>query len=216
MDKIIEKTIKALEKNNMNAFYADTCEQAVEIAKGLIENGDVISHGGSVTLKESGFTELFKSGNYNYLDRSAPGLSDEDIMALYRECFSADAYFSSANAITHNGEIYNVDGTCNRVAPLLFGPKKVIIVVGVNKIVENIDAAAKRVKEIAAPLNCTRLNKNTYCNTNGKCVTLQDEDGEFCSGCSSQDRICCGYTVMAFQRFKGRVNVIIVNEKLGY
>ena len=216
MDTRIQKTMQALQNNKMNAYYAETKEQAVEIALGLIKDGDVISHGGSVTLKELGLTEIFKNGRYNYLDRSAPGLTSEEIMEIYRRCFSADAYFTSSNAVTANGELYNVDGNSNRVAPMLFGPDKVVVIVGLNKLVDNIYDAADRVKRHAAPPNCVRLDKKTYCAQNGKCVTADDPDATFCAGCGSDERICANYTVMARQRNAGRVNVIIVNEKLGY
>ncbi len=212
----IKKTMEALERNNISAYYAKDCSEALEIAQSIVKDGSVISHGGSVTLKEAGFIELFKSGKYTYLDRSAPGLSPAEIMDIYRKTFSADAYFTSSNAVTQNGELYNVDGNSNRVSAMLFGPDKVVVVVGVNKIVENIKEASDRVKRLAAPPNCVRLDKKTYCAQTGKCVTYDNPDAEFCSGCASEDRICCNYTVMSKQRTKGRVNVIIVNEKLGY
>ncbi len=211
----INQTIEALKAHNMNAFYAETSADAVEIAKGMLKDGNTISHGGSVTLKEAGFTALFTCGKYNYLDRSK-ATSPEETMELYRKCFSADVFFTSSNAVTLKGELYNVDGNSNRVAPMLFGPDKVVVVVGVNKLVNNIDDAVARVKEIAAPANCVRLDKNTYCKANGKCVTADNKNGDFCAGCASEDRICCNYTVMGMQRTKGRVNVIIINEELGY
>ena len=211
----INQTVEALKANNMNAFYAETSADALEIAKSILKDGDTISHGGSVTLKEAGFTELFKSGKYNYLDRSK-ATTPEEIMDIYRKTFSADVYFTSSNAVTLKGELYNVDGNSNRVAAMIFGPEKVVVVVGVNKLVNSIDDAVSRVKEIAAPANCVRLEKNTYCKVNGKCVTADDKNGDFCAGCRSEDRICCNYTVMSMQRNKGRVNVIIVNEELGY
>lgn len=211
----INQTMEALKANNMNAFYAETSADAVEIAKSLLKDGDTISHGGSVTLKEAGFPALFNCGKYNYLDRSK-ATSPEETMDIYRKAFSADVYFTSSNAVTLKGELYNVDGNSNRVAPMLFGPDKVVVVVGVNKLVNNIDDAVARVKEIAAPANCVRLERNTYCKVNGKCVTADDKNGDFCAGCRSEERICCNYTVMSMQRNKGRVNVIIVNEELGY
>ncbi len=216
MNEKIKNTMDALKKNNMNAFYAETSKDAVEIALSLISEGDTISHGGSVTLSQLGLIDEFNSGKYNYLDRSKPGLSPDDIMEIYRKTFLADAYFTSSNAVTVNGELYNVDGNSNRVAAMLFGPKKVIVIVGVNKIVDNILDASDRVKRDAAPPNCVRLKKETYCASTGKCVTADDENAYFCDGCSSPDRICCNYTVMSVQRIKDRVNVIIVNENLGY
>ncbi len=211
----INQTIEALKANNMNAFYAETSADALEIAKGILNDGDTVSHGGSVTLKEAGFTGLFKSGKYNYLDRSC-ATTPEEINDIYMKSFSADVYFTSSNAVTLKGELYNVDGNSNRVAAMIFGPKKVVVVVGVNKLVNSVDDAVKRVKEIAAPANCVRLDRDTYCSKNGKCVTSDDKNGDFCAGCRSNDRICCNYTVMSMQRHKGRVNVIIVNEELGY
>ena len=211
----INKTLEALKANNMNAFYAETSADAVEIAKTVLKDGDTISHGGSVTLKEAGFTELFNSGKYNYLDRSK-ATTPEETMEIYRKTFSCNVFFTSSNAVTEKGELYNVDGNSNRVAPMLFGPDKVVVVVGVNKLVNSIDDAVARVKEIAAPANCVRLEKDTYCNANGKCVTADDKNGDFCAGCRSDDRICCNYTVMSKQRNKGRIKVILVGESLGY
>lgn len=216
VDTKIQKTIQALQNNRMNAFYVETKEEALKLALGFIKEGDVISHGGSVTLKEVGLIDAFKNGKYKYLDRSAPGLTNEEIMEIYRKCFGADAYFTSSNAVTVSGELYNVDGNSNRVAPMLFGPEKVIVVVGVNKIVDTISDAADRVKRHAAPPNCVRLEKNTYCAKEGKCVTADSGELPFCAGCGSDDRICSNFTVMTRQRQEGRVNVIIVNEKLGY
>lgn len=208
--------MKALEANNMNAYYAETAEDAKNIVKSIMKSGDVVTHGGSVTLAECGITDLLKSGEYTYLDRSAAGLSNEDIEQIYRKTFSADVYLTSTNAITENGELYNVDGNSNRVAPMLFGPQKVIVVAGYNKIVNTLDDAVKRVKEIAAPANCIRLKKDTYCAKSGECVSLKSSSPYMCSGCKSEDRICRNYVVMASQRIKGRINVIIVGQELGY
>ena len=216
MNDKIKATMEALEKNNMSVFYAETAQEASKLALGLIKEGDTISHGGSVTLSQLGLTEEFKSGKYNYLDRAKPGLTPDEITEVYRKTFSADAYFTSSNAVTVNGELYNVDGNSNRVAAMLFGPAKVIVIVGVNKIVDDVTAAVDRVKRCAAPQNCVRLDKKTYCSTEGKCVSADKENAYFCDGCTSPDRICCNYTVMSFQRTKERVNVIIVNENLGY
>lgn len=212
-EKALE-VIKALENNNMNGYFAKTREEAKKIAESLLNDGDVVSHGGSVTLKECGITELLKNGKYTYLDRSVPGLTSDEIMEIYRKSFFADAYFTSTNALTVNGELYNVDGNANRVAAMLFGPKKVVVIAGYNKIVNSIDEAAKRVKSIAAPANCLRLEKDTYCNKKCQCVALNDDS--IFAGCQSDDRICRNFTVMSKQGVKGRVNVIIVGEELGY
>lgn len=219
-DNFIEEkallVMKALEKNNMNPFFAKTADDARKIVESLLKKGDTVTHGGSVTLKECGIIDMLKNGDYNYLDRSAPGLSSDEIMEIYRKSFFADAYLTSTNAITVNGELYNVDGNSNRVAAMLFGPEKVIVVAGYNKIVNSLDEAANRVKSIAAPVNCKRLNKDTYCSEKCQCVSLNSDSPTITSGCDSADRICRNFTVMTKQGNKERVYVIIVGEELGY
>lgn len=212
----IEKTIKNLKANKMDAYFCETKQDACELVKSLINKGDVISSGGSVTLKETGVYDIITSSDYNYLDRTAPGITQEQIEEVYRKTFSADAYFASSNAITENGELYNVDGNSNRVAAILYGPKNVILVCGYNKIVKNIDEAVDRVKRIAAPNNTVRLNIDTYCGKTGKCVSAEDDNAELCSGCKSDKRICCNYVICAQQRHKDRIKVIIIGEEYGY
>ncbi len=215
-EKRILRTIDALEKNNMQAFYAEDKCKAVELVKSLIEKGATVSFGGSVSLAESGVLELIKSGDYNLLDRSREGITPEEIQKIYRDTFSADVYLCSSNAITENGELYNVDGLGNRVAAITFGPQSVIIVAGYNKIVADLDEAADRVKRIAAPANCLRLSKDTYCAACGGCISLKDGKAEMTDGCNSADRICRSYVVTAKQKDKNRIKVILVGEELGY
>ncbi len=205
----IQKTIDALKANNMEVFYAENKEAIPDIVKGILNEGDTISCGGSMTLKECGVDDLLKSGAYNFLDRA----ETDDVAKLYRECFSADAYLMSANAVTENGELINVDGNGNRVASIVFGPKKVICVVGANKIVKDIDEGFKRVKTVAAPKNAVRLNTATPCKELGHCICV---DGNFADGCKSPQRICSQYAVTAFQRDKNRIKVIITPQSLGY
>ncbi len=212
----IDNVISALEKNNMAGIYAPTCADAVKEVEKLLNIGDTVSMGGTVSAIESGVAELIKSEKYNFLDRSAPNLTPEQIHEIYRKTFSANAFITSTNAITENGELYNVDGNSNRVAAMLFGPDKVIVIAGYNKIVRNIDEAVHRVKELAAPANCVRLAKETYCSKNGRCVSLSGNSSYICDGCTSEDRICCNYTIMSRQRKKGRVIVILVGEELGF
>lgn len=209
IEKRIEKTAENLRRNNMEVYIADNSAQAVEIVEGLLKDGDTISCGGSVTLKESGVAELMRSGRYNFLDRS------EDPEEIYRKTFFADAFLTSANAVTENGELYNVDGNSNRIAAICYGPKSVIFVVGYNKIVRNLDEAVTRVKTCAAPANTIRLNCDTPCASTGECVSLK-ANGDMPSGCKCDARICCNYLVSAQQRHKGRFKIIIVKEQLGY
>ncbi len=211
----IAKTVENLKKNNMETFLVKNREEALSLALSMIPEGAVCASGGSVTLTECGVIAALKAGNYTYLDRNDPALTQEekDEMVMRAQC--CDVYLSSSNAITEEGELYNVDGNSNRVSNLLFGPKQVIIVAGVNKVVKDLDEAVVRVKTIAAPLNCKRLHCNTYCAKEGKCVSLV-QGGNMPKGCASDDRICVNYTVMARQRKKDRVKVILVEEELGY
>lgn len=204
---------KKLEQNNMKAFVAKDKTQALEIVKTLIPDGATVAVGGSVTLNECKVLDYLRNGNFNFLDRYKPDLTQEQIREIYCKSFSADVYLCSSNAITKKGELYNVDGNANRIGAICYGPKSVIMIVGKNKIVENIDEAIKRVKTIAAPKNTKRLNCQTYCNEKGVCMGLE---GEMCDGCNSPQRICANYLVSAKQRQKDRIKVILVDENLGY
>lgn len=212
----IEKTVQNLKRNRMEAYYCATAQEAVCLAQTLMNDGDVVTHGGSVTLSQIGMPEVLRNGQYNYLDRSAEGLTREDVQEIYIKTFSADVFLTSANAITENGELYNVDGNSNRVAAILYGPKSVIVFAGYNKIVPTIHDAVRRVKTKAAPPNTVRLNCDTYCAKAGQCVSLNQENSVLCDGCHSDDRICCNYVVSAQQRHKGRIKVILIGEELGY
>lgn len=213
MNTIIENTMKNLEKNNIEALYVERKEDVVPLIEKLVSQGSTVAVGGSVSLNESGVLDHLRSGRYKFLDRYAEGLSREEVMEVYRKSFGVDAYFCSSNAVTEEGELYNVDGNANRISAIAFGPKNVIMIVGVNKIVKNIDEAVKRVKTIAAPKNCRRLDCRTYCFEKGYCM---DMDGGMGKGCDSPQRICRHYLVSAKQSVMGRIKVIIVNEEFGY
>ena len=211
----IQKTAEALRKNGMDAVYAPTRKEAIEFVAESLEEGSVVTCGGSVTLQECGVMNLLRNGMYEFLDRSAPGTTPEKVEEIYRMAFCADTYLTSSNAITEQGELFNVDGNCNRVAAMLFGPKRVIVVAGYNKIVANLEEAVHRVKTVAAPANCLRLDRDTYCAHMGEC---KGTCGSMTEGCSSPQRICAGYTVIAKQqpRYEGRIKVVLVGEELGY
>lgn len=211
----ILKTVENLKKNNMETFVVKNREEARALALSMIPEGSVCASGGSVTLKECGVIDAIKEGAYTYLDRSAPGLTDEERDELMLRAQRCDVYLSSSNAVTEDGELYNVDGNSNRVSNLLYGPQKVIFVVGMNKIVKDLDEAVVRVKTIAAPLNCKRLNCDTPCAKTGKCISLM-QGGNMPKGCNSDGRICVNFTIMARQRKKDRVKIILVEEELGY
>ena len=209
----IKKTIENLEKNNIKTYFLESKEEVIPLIETLVGEGKTVACGGSVTLTETGVLEHLKSGRYNFLDRYAPGLTPEETAEVFRKSFSADAYFCSTNAVTEAGELYNVDGNANRISAISFGPKKVIMIVGTNKIVSDLDEAVKRVKTIAAPKNCKRLGCETYCFYEGYCA---DSEGGMGKGCESPARICRHYLVSAKQAQKDRINVIFVNEELGY
>lgn len=214
MEKQIMRTGENLKKNNMEFYYAPSAGDVADIVRSLLHKGDVITNGGTMTMKECGLSELLESPDYNYLDRSK--MTPEEIADLYIRAFSADVYISSSNAITEDGVLYNVDGNSNRIAAIAFGPKSVIIIAGYNKIVKDLEQAEIRVKREAAPPNCVRLDCKTYCAETGECVSLSKADRAITDGCSGDGRICCNYLISAQQRHKGRIKVIIVGEELGF
>jgi len=214
MNEIIERTMKNLERNNMKAYYCETKDAVVPLIRTLLEKGESVSHGGSVSLRECGVYDLLGSGDYDYIDRSK--YEGDAVREAYLKAFGCDTFFTSSNAVTQRGELYNVDGNSNRVACIVYGPKQVIMVVGKNKIVPDINAAITRVKEKAAPPNCERLGIPNPCTKLGHCVSLEKDDPFLCDGCAVESRICCNYVISAKQRHKDRIKVIIVNEDLGY
>lgn len=216
MNEQIINTMNALKKNNMVPFYAETKEEALEILKGFIKENDVVGLGGSMTLKEIGATSLVRGGGYNVIDRYDENLTPEERNECLRKSLLSDVFLTSSNAVSEKGELINVDGFGNRGAALVFGPKIVVVVVGKNKIVKDAEEGFKRIKEIAGPKNCQRLNKNNYCAYKNECVALKNGEESISDGCASQTRICCSYIVQSYQLIKDRIKVIICNEDLGY
>lgn len=204
-EKKILKTINSMKKNNINGYIVKSKEELIKKVEEIVEPKSKVSCGGSMTLFESGIIDHLRSGRYEFLDRYKEGITQNELKDIYRQAFYCDAYFSSSNAITEDGQIYNVDGNGNRVAAMLFGPSKVIIIVGVNKIVSTLDDAIKRNRELSAPANAKRLNKVTPCTKVG-----------YCMDCNSEERICNEYTVIKRQSDKERIHVIFINENLGY
>ncbi len=200
--KSLERIGENLTKNGMETFVVNSAEEVVPLVESLVSDGATVAFGGSVSLGETGVLDHLRSGRYTCLDRDAPGADKEEVL---RQTFFADVYFTSANAITQDGEIYQVDGNGNRVAAMTFGPKQVIVVAGRNKIVADIPAAKLRVAQVAAPPNGRRLNLDTPCAVTG-----------ICSDCRSKHRMCCTETITKWQRDPNRLKVILVNEELGY
>lgn len=200
--KRLERVKAALETNNMEAFVVDTAADVEALVRTLTPVGSSVSNGGSVTLGQCGIHRLFREGDYTYLDRDAEGA---DRNAMQRAAFNADVYCTSVNAVTEDGELYAIDGNGNRVAAMAYGPARVVVIAGRNKVVPDIAAARSRNAAIAAPANCHRLGLKTPCAQSGLC---QPEAGNV--------HICSIEIVLRCQLQKNRVKVILVNEDLGY
>ena len=217
MTQTMQNTIKKLKENNINAIYCETKADVVKTAETLLKENCTISSGGSVSLVESGVWDLINKPCYNFLNRNRQGITPEEQMEIYKRVIGIDYYFCSANAVTQNGELLNVDGFANRISAIAFGPKKVVMVVGVNKIVKDLNEAFLRVKKIAAPKNCVRLGIDNPCVKLGHCVSLLKSDNpDFTDGCKTPTRICRNYLVSALQKDKERITVLLCGEELGY
>lgn len=213
MNERIERAVNALKANNFSVIYAKTKADIVSEVKAMLPEGCTVSSGGSQTLIESGVLELIKGDKYNYLDR----FNAENPLEIFKGIIGCNFYFTSSNAVTEKGELVNVDGFANRVSAIAFGPEKVVVIVGKNKIVENTKEAFLRIKRIAAPKNCVRLSCNTPCAKLGHCVSLLNNDNpDMTDGCASPQRICRSYLVSGRQKEEGRITVVISDEDLGY
>ncbi len=213
MSDQIKNVMAALDNNNINAIYAETKEDILDTVKNILPKGATISSGGSQTLVESGVLDVLKGGDYNYLDR----FNCKDQLDVFKGVIGCDFYFCSSNAVTENGELINVDGFANRISALSFGPKKVVVIVGENKIVKDAKEGFLRIKKVAAPKNCVRLSCDTPCAKLGHCVSLLKTDNpDITDGCNSPSRICRSYLITGRQKDKNRITVIVSKENLGY
>jgi L-lactate utilization protein LutB len=203
MDRKIKTTMKNLEKNNMSSYFVQNKKEALAKLLELVSSGSTIGHGGSKTLEEIDAFRILEKNNCRILKMY--GKTKEESLKLRKEIFFCDVFLSSSNAITKDGTLINVDKTGNRIAAITFGPKKVIIISGKNKIVKDEKEAIERIRNIVAPLNAKRLGIKTPCTFTGKCMD-----------CASPKRICCTKIVHGWQNTKGRISIIIVDEKLGY
>lgn len=198
-------TMAALGKKNMSAVFVPDGAAATKAVLEMITPGATVGLGGSLTVKQIGLLEALRSGKYTLYDQYAKGLSPEKSMQMRRKGLLADYFVTGTNAVTMDGRLVNLDGAGNRVAGLTFGPQKVVVVVGRNKIVGDVDQALERIWNQAAPLNAKRLSRKVPCTTSGQC-----ED------CSSPERICNHLLITERQMAKGRLTVIIVDEDLGF
>ena len=205
MNTMIETTIKNLRKNNMAGYFVKDKGELLALLESLISKKSLVGSGDSVTLEQMGVFEFLRTGDYIFNDKFKPGLSSKQKRELYLKNFSADTFVTGTNAVSSDGKIFNIDGNGSRVAPMIYGPKQVIIVVGVNKIVPNVEAAIHRARQIAAPLDVIRLKRNAPCAKLGRCMD-----------CHHKDRICNTFTLIARQFVEDRIKVMIVDEELGY
>ena len=196
---LAQTVIKGLESRNMSGYYATDKEEAVKKALEVIGKGSTVAMGGCQSAHEIGLIQALEEGDYNYIDRSNM-TPRESLMAAY----DADVFLSSANAMTNDGIMVNIDGNSNRVSCIAQGPKKVVFIVGMNKICSDLDEAIKRARNVAAPANAQRFDIKTPCKETGKCFD-----------CKSPDTICCQFLITRYSRHKDRIHVILVNDILG-
>ncbi len=198
---LAQKVIKGLESRNMTGYYAADKEEALKKALELIPEGSSIAMGGAMSAHEIGLVEAVKKGNYSFIDRDAIA----DKRAAMMESYDADIFLASTNAMTEDGVLINIDGNSNRVSMIAQGPKKVIFIVGMNKVCSDVDAAMKRARNVAAPINAQRFGLQTPCSKTGSCFN-----------CKSPDTICCQILITRYSRHAGRIHVILVNDTLGF
>ena len=200
-DLLAEQIIKGLESRNMTGYYAKSKEEALKMALDLIPEGSRVAKGGSMYVVEIGLEDAVKNGNYEYCDRAA--MKDKREAELF--AYSADVYLGSVNAITEDGVLVNIDGNSNRVSAYAYGPEKLVLIVGLNKVASDADAAMKRARNEAATINAQRFGLSTPCSKTGRCMD-----------CKSPDTICCQFLITRYSRHKDRIHVILVNENLGF
>ena len=198
---LAQKVIKGLASRNMQGYYAASAEEARAVALSLIAPGSTVTMGGGMSVFEIGLVDALKAGDYKFIDRAEIADKRAAMLAAY----DADVFLSSANAVTEDGVLVNIDGNANRVSAIAQGPRKVIFIVGMNKVCSDVDAAMKRARSIAAPTNAQRFGLDTPCSKKGTCFN-----------CKSPDTICCQILITRYSRHAGRIKVILVNDNLGY
>lgn len=198
------RVVKALESRNMEAYYVHTKEEALAKALELIPEGSSISWGGTMSAQEIGLTEALHAGNYEVYDRDLKETREEK-EAVAHQALNCDFFIGSTNALSEDGVMVNIDGNANRVAAFAYGPKNVLLIVGMNKVVKTEADAMSRAKNEAAPINAQRFGINTPCVKNGSCFD-----------CKSPECICCQILITRYSKVANRVKVILVDENLGF
>lgn len=196
--------IQNLEKRNMEGYFFEDSASCVNAITDIIEEGSTVSWGGSETIKECGLMDTLKKKNYTLIDRLS-AKTPEESRELFAKAVLSDYYLMSSNAVTFHGELINIDGNGNRVACLIHGPKTIIMVVGMNKLVPDVASGYARVRNLASPPNAKRLNRNTPCFHTGKC-----------GDCLSSDCMCNQVVITRRSGQPGRIKIFFVAEELGY
>ncbi|MFZ5967447.1 MAG: lactate utilization protein [Bacillota bacterium] len=199
------EVVEALQKNRFNAVFHKTAQEALEQLLSMIPHDASVGIGGSWTLQQLGLVEKLEARGNTVLCHHKPRLSPEEVLEVRRKQLTCDVFLTSTNAITQDGRLVNTDGTGNRVAAMIFGPKKVIVIAGANKIVKDLDEAEERIGTTAAPLNNKRLNRPNPCVSTGRCMD-----------CQGPTRICNVTTVMHKRPSASDIHVLVVGEELGY
>lgn len=199
-----EKIIKALTSRNMEGYYAETKAEALEKALEWIPEGSSVSWGGSMSIKEIGLKDAILNGDYTVYDREGAGTREEKRVAELA-AYDCDFYLTSSNAISEDGVLVNIDGFANRVSSIAAGPRNVLMVIGMNKVVKDAENALSRARNEAAPINAQRFNLDTPCAKTGACFD-----------CKSPDTICCQILITRFSKLPKRIKVILVGEELGF
>ena len=201
--KLGESVVKALNSRFFDAHYCDTADDAKELALSMIPSEATVSWGGSATLSQIGLIDALRNGNFKLIDRDiAPPERKKELM---RQALLSDVFLTSSNAITEDGQLFNIDGNGNRVAAMTFGPDSVIVVAGINKVVKDVECAVARARNHAAPINTQRFDLDTPCKITGECAN-----------CKSKDSICAYMVTTRICRPAKKIKVIIVGENLGF
>lgn len=198
------RVVKALESRNMEAYYVKTKEEALAKALELIPEGSSISWGGTMSAQEIGLTDALHKGNYDVYDREQVETREEK-EKIAHQALNCDFFIGSTNALSEDGVLVNVDGNANRVAAFAYGPKNVLLIVGMNKVVKTEADAMSRARNEAAPINAQRFGVNTPCVKNGSCFN-----------CKSSQCICCQILITRFSKVPKRTKIILVDENLGF
>ncbi len=205
MDENLQKTIENLHRNHMGGHFVQNKKELYALLRTLLPQGATVGCGDSVKLEDTGVLQLVREGPYTFYDKYQPGLTKEQKRGIYLKNFDADVFLTGVNAVTQGGQLFNIDGNGSRVAPMLYGPRRVVVVAGTNKLVPDVQQAITRARQVAAPLDAKRLCKDTPCTKPGRCVD-----------CRHPQRICNDFVLIAGQFQEGRIQVIFIDGTFGY